>query len=238
MAEDCCEVPFWLDRMDQSRRHRACVTCVRGQWVLRLPDGAEFALDPSADALDAVDRLARFLVLHAARLSPRALTLTAFIRLFLADQFVHGIGGGRYDRITDQLIGSWFKIAPPAFSVMTATLLFPTAASERRVDVHGLLIEGRRLRHGDGDVQKMQLVRAIAAAPRKSSQRQQLFMEMHRRLTSRLDHPDYRDWQARYARARELARSQQDVFDRELFYALQPHDRLQSLITRCQQHLT
>ena len=63
------------------------------------------------------------------RLSPRALTLTTFIRLFIADNFVHGIGGGRYDQVSDQIIRDYFKVDPPAFSVTTATLFFPARSS-------------------------------------------------------------------------------------------------------------
>lgn len=229
---DCCEVPFWLDLVGQSSRHRACIVRIGNQWVLRLPGHADFPLDPSAEAFAAADELGRFLGSQRARLSPRALTLTAFIRLFLVDQFVHGIGGGRYDRITDRVIATWFGIVPPAFSVTTATLFLPFASSQPRVDVHGLLTAGRRLRHGWSDPEKMRLVRAIAGTPRKSLERQSLFHELHRRLTEQLDRGAYKEWQRRLDGARKLAHDQQDVFDRELFYAIQPQDRLGSLITR------
>ena len=42
-------------------------------------------------------QLAAWLRRHNLRLAPRALTLTMYFRVLLADQFVHGIGGGRYD---------------------------------------------------------------------------------------------------------------------------------------------
>ena len=37
-------------------------------------------------------------------LRPRALTLTLFARLCVADFFIHGIGGGKYDEVTDRII--------------------------------------------------------------------------------------------------------------------------------------
>ncbi len=60
-----------------------------------------------------------------ARLRPRALTLTLFVRLFLADWFIHGIGGGKYDAVTDRIIQNYFGIEPPQFQVISATLLLP-----------------------------------------------------------------------------------------------------------------
>src|SRR3989442_12865445 len=56
---------------------------------------------------------------------PRALTLTAFTRLCLADLFVHGVGGGRYDRVTDAVIREYFGLEPPAYAVTTATMHLP-----------------------------------------------------------------------------------------------------------------
>ncbi len=35
---------------------------------------------------------------------PRALTTTLFLRTFIADLFIHGIGGGQYDRLTDRIV--------------------------------------------------------------------------------------------------------------------------------------
>jgi hypothetical protein len=56
------------------------------------------------------------------RLRPRALALTMWARLFLADLFIHGIGGAKYDRITDVLIEDYFGVAPPAMACVSATL--------------------------------------------------------------------------------------------------------------------
>src|SRR3989441_3954493 len=46
---------------------------------------------------------------------PPALTLTAFTRLCLADPFVHGVGGGRYDRLTHAVIRAYLGLQPPAY---------------------------------------------------------------------------------------------------------------------------
>lgn len=66
-----------------------------------------------------------------APLRPRALTLTAFARLVVCDLFIHGIGGGHYDRVTDAVIREFFGLAPPLYATATATLFLPFAAGGR-----------------------------------------------------------------------------------------------------------
>ena len=61
-------------------------------------------------------------------LRPRALTLTLFARVCLGDFFVHGIGGGKYDEVTDAIIRDYFGIDPPAYQVLSATLHLPLPA--------------------------------------------------------------------------------------------------------------
>jgi hypothetical protein len=43
----------------------------------------------------------------------------------VADLFLHGIGGGKYDEVTDELARAFYRIEPPAYGVLTATLLLP-----------------------------------------------------------------------------------------------------------------
>lgn len=61
-------------------------------------------------------------------LRPRALTLTLFARVCLGDFFIHGIGGGKYDEVTDAIIRDYFGIPPPAYQVLSATLHLPLPA--------------------------------------------------------------------------------------------------------------
>ena len=60
-------------------------------------------------------------------LRPRALTLTLFARLFFADLWIHGIGGGKYDEVTDAIIRGFFRCEPPAYQVLTLTARLPFA---------------------------------------------------------------------------------------------------------------
>src|SRR4051812_19052058 len=91
---DCAvELPFWLDDLSTGDRTRPSAFSRDGGFVLTAPSGEEFDFDPNADAHEAAMRLALWLRQNHLRLSPRALTLTLFLRLLVVDQFVHGIGG-------------------------------------------------------------------------------------------------------------------------------------------------
>ena len=67
-------------------------------------------------------------------LRPRALTLTLFARVCLGDFFIHGVGGGKYDEVTDAIIRDYFGIEPPAYQVLSATLHLPLPAFRSTVD--------------------------------------------------------------------------------------------------------
>jgi hypothetical protein len=232
VAPDEIEVPFWIDSLQAEARTRGSVMRRDGRFAIRAGGGDIFTLDPAAEGIAAADRLARFLSDHAIRLSPRAMTLTCFLRLFMADQFVHGIGGARYDQVTDQVIERWFGLRAPAFSVTTATLLFPAAAGADRVDLHAVAQEGRRLRHGSDLPWKRETVAQIESLPRRSAERSRAYYQMHSMLDEVRHRCDYQQWQRRYEQARALAQRQEALGDRELFFAIQPEDRLKKLIAK------
>lgn len=116
-----CEVAAWVhDASGRRRRLYAERVCDR----VRLLADAEPIGESSADSLQCWDRAeACLLGLDGLRFRPRALTLTLWARLCLADLFVHGIGGAKYDRITDRLIHCYFGVTPPGMACVSATLL-------------------------------------------------------------------------------------------------------------------
>ena len=227
-----CEVPFWLDDVTSGTRSRAAVAREAGGFVLRLRNGEAFTLDPAVDGWKAAGELMRFLRRHGARLAPRALTLTAVLRMLVADQFVHGIGGGQYDQVLDKLIARHFQIPPPRFSVTTATLFFPGAIGQTRVCMPCVEQEGHRLKHALPGNEKRELVTAIAAAPRRSIERMTLFNHLHERLSAARSRDVFQRWQARYIESRDREQEEKVLFDRELFYAVQPADRLAGMIEK------
>lgn len=232
-SDNACEAPFWLDELGSGQRFRASVVRMGDRWAMRAPSSGDdvFVFDPAADGWDAAGKLLAWLRRNDLRLAPRALTLTMLLRLMIADQFVHGIGGGRYDQVADALIARHFRLDPPRFAVTTATLQFPGAVGRSRVCMACVIQDGHRLRHNViGRPEKRRLVEAIAAAPRRSAERSSLFFAMHGHLAAAARHPDILRWEAERESAGAREQEERVVFDRELFYAIQPEERLAGMI--------
>jgi hypothetical protein len=198
----------------------------------------QFVFQENAPGEIAAMNLAAFLNHYRLRIAPRALPLTIFFRLLLADQFIHGIGGGRYDQVADRIIASFFKIDPPCFAVTTSTLYFPAARDEKRIALQAINEEGRRLRHGADWPEKRALAEQIASLPRNSRQRRDVFFEMHAKLNQQASSQQMKDWQQRLDHAIHEQSRQKQIFDRELFYALQPPDRLREMVSRYDKAVT
>ncbi len=219
VTQDTIELPLWFDDLATGRRERATLVRHEGRCWLVAPSGDRLDLGREEAATT------RWLMARQLRLAPRALCLTLFLRLIACDVFVHGIGGGRYDQVTDRLIARHFNLAPPKFAVATATLRWPSSADVDRVCPPCLKMRRHRLYHnllGDAKTDFLsrpdkpaafaELHAALAAAARRS--------EPYQKLLAALDAaPARQRWEAK-------------VFDRELFYALQPADRLTRLIDR------
>lgn len=230
---DGCEVPFWLDHLATGERSRAAVAKVAGGFELRLAEGNSFFFDKNADGWAAATNLRVWLGNHQVRISPRALSLTAILRLLAADQFVHGIGGGQYDQVLDGLISRHFRLDPPRFAVTTATLYFPQAAGRPRICLPCVAHEGHVMRHSILGQEKMRMVGLIAALPRGSSERSSLFYQMHDKLAAAWAGPEGIAWEEQVRRNEMLTEEEKAVFNRELFYGIQPASRLSALIEKC-----
>ncbi|MGA2499179.1 MAG: hypothetical protein ABSH20_15680 [Tepidisphaeraceae bacterium] len=226
---ETCEVPFWLDNLGDGSRSRAVLHRGRAGWELSIGADA-FTFSQFSRGWGVAEKLSRFLREHQCRLCPRALVLSMYCRLVLADLFIHGIGGAEYDQVTDRVIELWYAVRPPPVAIVTATLYFPTAESQPRIDRGLLQLQERRRRHGWSDPHKRGIVDSIAAAPRLSPRRAELFAQMHHGLRDLTESDDYRQFKAAIEQQRGLADAQRAIFDRDLFYLIQPRTRLQRLI--------
>lgn len=138
--DDWIEAPFWVWRADAPRR--AKLFACRAESGIELRAGARtlgrVPIDP-----DSFHAAWAGLLADGWKVRPRALTLTLFTRLGLADGFIHGIGGGRYDEVTDDIIRRVFRLDAPGYAVVSATIRLPIRrfpgtpealhAAERRV---------------------------------------------------------------------------------------------------------
>ncbi|MBX3362709.1 MAG: hypothetical protein KF912_00630 [Phycisphaeraceae bacterium] len=146
-------------------------------------------------------------------LRPRALLMTGLARLGACDIFIHGTGGGSYDRITDEWLNDWLtgSTDPETIKLAHALPLAPTvvctATARLRFDGDrgGVNIaEARAARHlahrarhdpqllGDKDagLTKRELVARIDRS-RDRAERAMLFQSLHAMLDrSRAEHAD------------------------------------------------
>lgn len=124
--DDWLEAPFWIWQRGDSQRGRLfvrragsfCELRDEKQVVARFPWTHEGSLETAVRALSE-------LAARDYRLRTRALTTTLFARTCLADVFVHGIGGAKYDAMTDQICERLFGLKAPGFLTVSATLYLP-----------------------------------------------------------------------------------------------------------------
>lgn len=111
------ETSFWAWHPNDQRRRQLFVKTEKGEILLRAGDTLIGSVN--------VDGSEPLLSLGGWKIRPRALTATLFFRLFIADLFIHGIGGAKYDELLDVIAHRFFHEAIPSFAAITATLLLP-----------------------------------------------------------------------------------------------------------------
>lgn len=114
------ESPLWI--YDDNNRQRRALYVRRQNQQIELSDlsGTHLAIPCGGEIAETANRL-RERLQGDIRLRPRALVTTMYARLVLSDLFLHGIGGGKYDQLNDTIIRRFFGIAPPQFTVLSAT---------------------------------------------------------------------------------------------------------------------
>jgi hypothetical protein len=114
VTADLIELPLWACRW-QKPRQRVLADVAGEPTRLVTPDGEP--IDPDQHTL-----------------LPRALTLTAVMRAALSDFFVHGHGGGLYDRVTEAWWADWEgdALAPAVVVSADARLSFEAPLADRR----------------------------------------------------------------------------------------------------------
>jgi hypothetical protein len=125
--DDELEAPFWIwNRQDPTRR-RLWVT--RNGNSIRLSDGGAYSWECDDANVGNIAALLRGMnedgFAGGFKVRPRALVSTMMLRLLASDLFIHGIGGAKYDQVTDRIIADFFGIEPPGFLTATGTRLLP-----------------------------------------------------------------------------------------------------------------
>lgn len=124
---DRVESPLWIYQRGGPRR-RLFVQHVVDRIGLFAED--ELIVEISVDELKQDEKLRPLLAQCGSWvIRPRALTLTLWARLAASDFFIHGIGGAKYDRITDTIIRRYYGLEPPAMACVSATMHLPLPRS-------------------------------------------------------------------------------------------------------------
>lgn len=116
------EVPLWIwSKRSPSRKRLFCITSGDETTLLDESGLTYGTINLASDKESAINQLA-LLAQSGIKIRPRALTTTMYCRLVLSDLFVHGIGGGKYDQLTDEITKQFFKSPLPHFQIATATV--------------------------------------------------------------------------------------------------------------------
>ncbi len=121
------EMPFWI--WEGSRQRKSLYTSVASDGCIsvisedRIVEHFEF--DSSNSLSDNNLKRLRSMINKGLKIRPKAITNTMFSRLFFSDLFIHGIGGAKYDLITDEIIRDFFDVEPPTYATISATLHLP-----------------------------------------------------------------------------------------------------------------
>jgi hypothetical protein len=186
------EAPFWAWRAGSSTRRRLFVRPVKDAIHLRV--GSEAGPTLTGDAAALASCFAT-LETEGFKIRTRALTTTLFSRLLLGNLFIHGIGGGKYDEVTDELFRSFYCLEPPGYLVLSATLQLPLAkhpdAEARRRRLERLRRElawnpERHLQHDDAvaplSAEKRRWIAAATATHAERRERYRRLRDINERL--------------------------------------------------------
>ncbi len=120
IKEKLIEIPFWIWREGDQRRKIFIINEEEKNYLYNDSYGKIFHIEN--DGLKSLFSLKTLLKEQGLKIRPKALLLTLYNRLFISDLFIHGLGGAKYDLVTDEIIREFFKVEPPHFLVVSCTL--------------------------------------------------------------------------------------------------------------------
>ncbi|MCA9234920.1 MAG: hypothetical protein KDA44_05590 [Planctomycetales bacterium] len=243
------EAPLWLWSNDDPTR-RALFARQRGD-AIELTDRDRFCeclpLSADGDPAEAIGLLGGW-ESRGVKLRSRALVTTLFARLALADLFIHGIGGARYDEVADRLSREFFGIDPAPYAAISGTLRLPIKHQRAtESDVRSL---NRQLRdmefHPEKFFDPIELPAAeerqaaewraakrewisTAKTPQNARERHLAIAEANRRLTGLLL-PLRQETERRLAAARSRLRTTAVLESREYAFCLFPREQLRGFL--------
>lgn len=226
IRDDYVELPLWRIRPDGRRMHAYDAD------VEKAVSGHSSAVSGSAQS--------------SISLLPRALFMTALVRLALCDLFVHGTGGARYDRAMELWMSDWLGVEVGSIAVVSATRRLPLMNQVEHRDVR-TAIAGARQRWHDPDAikhlntgsrkkggpsdAKARLLESIERTARGTSERRAAFVLMHDQLSElrRAHAADIDAAQHRVELAKRQASDMEIATRRDWAFPLYPDEMLDRL---------
>ncbi len=120
------EAPWWVYRDEAPQRQPLWVRVQDEQLMLSDRSGWQAVIEGRLDCDNASSQWLDLLA-DGICLRPRALLTTMYLRIMVSDLFIHGIGGGKYDQLTNGIVREFFGIDAAPMAVATATLHLPIA---------------------------------------------------------------------------------------------------------------
>ena len=120
------EMPFWMWKRDEPRKSLFASVADESRISIICENKVveHFDFGERNRSTKNLERL-KMLINKDIKIRPKAIANTMYSRLFFSDLFVHGIGGAKYDLITDEIIREFFEVEPPEYATISATMHLP-----------------------------------------------------------------------------------------------------------------
>ena len=141
-------------------------------------------LDAEGARVRAGARAVREARTRGATVLPRAFLMSAIARTALAERFVHGLGGGVYEQVTDRWLRAWLGWSPPAHDVVSASVRMelptPDAAEAPRLSWRRAWCDPDLMESGGTgpSASRRRALELIAAIPPRDPRRRTAFREL------------------------------------------------------------
>jgi hypothetical protein len=137
MEQDRIELPFWVWSMESPARRSLWVSAGSTGTILWADSTKIGPIEPGQELDSIRNTLGRW------KVRPKALMTTLYLRGVVGDWFLHGVGGGKYDEVTDHLLTEYLGWSrPPAMGILSGTLRLP---GEDREDLASRIAQSRWL---------------------------------------------------------------------------------------------
>jgi hypothetical protein len=120
------ELPFWIWKENEPRKQLFATIVKDKQINLMYENIIVTSLDFCGNGNQSGNlKKLKTLISTGIKIRPKAIVNTMYSRMFFSDLFIHGVGGAKYDLITDEIIRTFFGVEPPGYAMITATLYLP-----------------------------------------------------------------------------------------------------------------